>query len=293
MGDFKRGLGPQLLSSLTDESLFCNELMDDIKGGNVFFGNRYRCASFYYKGRSLFKYEKNAFSANHKFAVIAKNLPDDYITESDLSSINVGLSFKDNYTEIKNRANQYKDPEADGVSALYKSAVKSGSNKDDIYLLDIEISLAKPEKEEGKKRRGTDRIDLLLYNNTDCRLMFCEAKHYTNDELWVEKPEEPPVVKQISRYHDQIKSRYDSLLDQYSKVIDEYNELLDVKLNRPKKICKKCGLYVFGYDSVWENEVCNRLEANAKRFGFAYRAIGRTTSDSARKIYQSLVGKLK
>ena len=293
MAEFKRGIGAPLLNSLKKQPLFSQRLASDIKEGTVFFAGRNRCASFYYKGRSLFTYKNNIFTTNQKFGFVPVPTEKSYIEETDLNDKRVITNFIDAYEKIKERAALYADKEAEGVSMLYKFSPASNKRcNEDYFLIDIEVSLEKIDNPENlasdKKRKGTDRIDMLLYNNAKKQLMFCEAKHYTNTDLWASDDNEPPVVGQLKKYEDQIHEKQDQIIAQYIKVIHEYNELLGTELNEPVKVFKHCGLYVFGYDDIWKGEVLRRLDANAKKFDFIYRAIGGTGNDSIRKIYERL-----
>jgi hypothetical protein len=98
----------------------------------------------------------------------------------------------------------------------------------------------------------------LLYDNDEKSLLFCEAKHFSNKELWSEEGTVPKVTKQLDRYNDQIANNKDAILEQYAAHFKILNTLFDSKLNKPKYVYEKCGLLLFGYDGL-QKEKINKL----------------------------------
>ena len=284
MKEFKRGMG-ELVKNLVQEELFIKDLKPDAEAGKIFFTGREKCGAFYFKGRSLFTYKKDGFSTHHKFGFIPDGLNRDYIFENQLQGLLPVRKFHLGYEDIKKRAEQYADREADGVSALYKYAPTADSFNDRYFLVDIEIVFHSADdttnNEDDRKR---DRIDIVLYDNQKRQLLFCEAKHFSNPEIWGDTP---VVVKQLNRYNKQIATRKKNIISQYTTAFKEYNAVMDSALNAPESVCDTCGLYIFGFSNPQKRELEKRMKGGAF-YGHKCRIIGNTKNDSAERIYKAL-----
>ena len=291
MGDFKRGLG-ELKKNLEKEPLFKEKLKADVDKGEVFFAIRNNECSFYYKGQNLFKYSAKGFSTNSKFAFIPT--VENYMTEKKLLETKA-TTFINGYKSTKARIRLYAEPESGRVSALYKFSPRKENINDQYFLVDLEVSLeektAKKDRPKKKKKTGTDEIDFLLYDNYNHILLFCEAKYYKNGDL-SDKKNPPNVIRQLERYNKQINDDYvyRNILEQYKNAFIEYNYLFGTKLTKPKEICKKCGLYVFGFSQEKLKLFKNRLN-NKTFYGHSCRMIGYTGKDSAEKIFRAFTSK--
>ena len=290
MAKFERGMGEKLVKALSKHDLFKSKLMEDIQNGKVFFAIRPGYGSFYVKGRSLFKYKSNRFSSHQKFVFIPKNSKGSYINEKDLKNLVPISDFVEGYERIKERAERYADPEATGVSALYKFAPHTGNLDERYFLVDIEVGFdAANDTGEEKGERKADRIDILLYDNELRNLLFCEAKHYSNAEIKMSGDAAPKVLEQLTRYDGQIKKNKKAILAEYTKAFKEYNALMGTKLNPPKDIVKKCGLYIFGFNRSGQQELRSCFDKNKNFYGRKCKIIGKTDNDTVEKIYKSLI----
>ncbi len=110
-------------------------------------------------------------------------------------------------------------------------------------VLDIEVSFEAIDED-----RVQDRIDLLLFDKEKNRLVFCEAKHFSNSEIWAEKTENIRVVKQIRRYNCQIKAKEYQIIPAYSEYMKIIKDLFQITLPEPMTICPTVPLIVFGFD---------------------------------------------
>lgn len=199
MSEFIRSF--KKITELKGEELFSKKLIKDIekcKKDCVFPAIRKGEISFYYKGCGLFKY-KSKFTIHHKYGIVPKDIKD-YISQDDLVNVEVETSFVNGYEKIKERCDKYAGEEDRGVSNLYKYNVTNSSN---VVLLDTEIRF---DSEENSKRI-TNKIDLLLFNKSTQTLLFVEAKHFSNTELWASGNNKPEVIEQIKRYEDEIARR--------------------------------------------------------------------------------------
>ena len=289
MAEFKRSMGLSLIKSLGKSELFQSKLKPEIINGKVFFAIRPGYGSFYAKGRSLFTYRRRGFSSHQKFAFIPDGLKGDYIYESQLESTRAVKNFVLGYDKIKKRAEQYADDEAIGVSALYSFSPHPENMDGRYYLVDIEIVFdAASDEENIANERKTDRIDILLYDNQERQLLFCEAKHYSNPEIWVGGDDIPKVINQLEKYNRQIAANNDAIIEQYANAFSEYNTLMGTSLKPPRSVYDKCGLYIFGFNRQGLSRLNDIMTEKNIFYGHRCRTIGNTRSDSVEKIFKEL-----
>jgi len=289
MAKFKRGMGQSLIKSLGESDLFQNKLKSEIINGRVFFAIRPGYGSFYAKGRSLFTYKGRGFSSHQKFAYIPDGLKGNYIYESQLESLQPVKNFLLGYDRIKKRAEQYADEEATGVSTLYADAPHSENMEGRYFLVDIEIVFDAANDEENiDDERKTDRIDILLYDNQERQLLFCEAKHYSNPEIWTSSDDKPKVIFQLEKYDRQIAANNDAIIEQYAEAFMEYNTLMGTSLLLPLSVHSKCGLYIFGFNRQGLEKLKEIIKDKNLFYGHRCRIIGNTRGDSAEKIFKEL-----
>ena len=271
MSSFKRGLGTILLEKLKDEKLFKDKLLKDIllakntaKEKKVFFAIRGGYCSFYVDGCSLFTYKDSTFSTHYKYCFVPHEAKEDYITEDDLKSGNweTEKSFINGYEKIKERAMLFANIEAKGVSALYRFAPTASNTSNQYFLVDTEVVFSSKDEvdSESSNKKSLNKIDILLYDNKNRKLLFCEAKDFSNSELWAKKNSKPKVVRQLERYNKQINQNETAILKEYTKAFKEYNELIGSSLNEPKSIHPRCGLLVFGFDSHQKEKINTLLK---------------------------------
>lgn len=71
---------------------------------------------------------------------------------------------------------------------------------------------------------------MLLFEKEKNRLIFCEAKHFSNSEIWAEKIENIKVLKQIRRYNGQIKDKEDQIIEAYNNYTKIVKDLFKEKI---------------------------------------------------------------
>lgn len=260
--EFKRYLEDEsLIDKLKQEPLFKDKLLKDIKEGKVLPAIRDKNKiDFYFYKRLLFQYD-GEFSTHPKFAYIPKNYGKKYITHGE--KLGEVANFNEGYEYIKERAKLYASIEDIGVYNICKNG--SFILNDDYIVLDVEVAFEKTIEEEpkgtieqieeadfqNKKRKNEqNRIDILLYNIKDRELLFVEAKHFTNKEIWSNNV--PEVVGQIKRYNKEIEQRHPQILQVYKEYVNNINKIFKNELKKqlpiPEKIYKHCGLIIFGFD---------------------------------------------
>jgi hypothetical protein len=259
---FNRKLEKPAIANLISSSLWTSYLESECKNQNIFLAVRNNCIGIYHKGGKLFNFEKNEFKTHIKYASVIYNSENDYLTENELSKNKLITDFKNNYSRIKENCRLYSGIEALGVSEIYHKY--SYLTKNNIVVLDIEISFEALEKTTGKKQ---DRIDILLYNLETRTLKFVEAKHFSNPEIWSIK--NPKVIGQIKKYEIQIKTNKTEIIAAYKNYIQAINSVFNLELPFPEKVEEKVTLLIFGFDNDKKNgRLQNLILKNPEFKGF-------------------------
>ena len=297
MATFQRNLSIEMMQALQADPLFQNRLLPDIlqEDHKVFPAIRSNEISFYYKGRNLFKYN-GKFSTHRKFGVVPEGAKTGYIFQDDLRSFTIKSSFYDAYEDIKSQCALYREKESNGVSALYAYSGADRCQHNPVVLLDIEVSLSGDDSDEETLENAehtVDRIDILLFDTASRQLCFCEAKHFSNGELWSQSGTKPAVCKQIASYHDTIAKNYDTILSQYQNYVRCFNQLFQAELPLPEEIFPKAGLLIFGFDKNQLNKIKALLENDGSLDGIHYYTVGTLTAKSSstpqiETLYQKL-----
>ena len=288
MAKFERSFPLELQEKLNKTDLYQNCLLPNIKSGEVFPAFRKNKIHFYHKGGRLFEFDGKKFTTHVKYASVLQGYEKAYIEEKSLLDADV-MRFKQNFEQgyegIKKNCALYSGLEASGVAEIYEksSYLKAGQ---DVFVLDIEVSLKSLNKEEewndelpndGKK--GTqDRLDLLLFNKAERCLQFFEAKHFGNQELWSRAGSQPKVISQIQRYNEQLKTRNEEILQAYKDYAHTVRELFGLSeesMPNPVSLEKDVVLLVFGFDSLQKEKLKELLIEDGSLNGIRYRFIGK------------------
>lgn len=249
---FERKLEKPAIANLTSSSLWMSHLESDCKNQNIFLAVRNNSIGIYHKGGKLFSFEKNEFKTHIKYASVIDNSEIAYLTENELSKNKLITDFKNNYSRIKENCGLYSGIEALGVSEIYHKY--SYLSRNNIVVLDIEISFEALEKTNGEKQ---DRIDILLYDLNTRTLKFVEAKHYSNPEIWSNGT--PKVIGQIKKYETQIKTNKTEIIAAYKNYMEAINSVFDLELPLPEKVEEKVALLIFGFDNDQKNGRLQKL----------------------------------
>ncbi len=248
---FSRSCTPSLRESLYRHSLW-QRLAEDIKDGEVFPAIRNETIDFYYKGGHLFGFDAHGFSTHRKYSAICKsndmndrsNRP--YLREGDLSQLRPIRDFVDGYDQIKEYSALYSGIEAVQVADIYSKHSPANANLK-VCVLDIEAQF--PNLDNPKK---WDRIDLVLLDKRSNRIVFTEAKDFSNKEIW--SATRPKVISQVIRYEKVLRHYREQILTAYAHYVDALNDLLGhatgekFAIKAPMDIEKKVPLLVFGFD---------------------------------------------
>jgi len=261
---FSRNITDKLINDLKSQSLFLKHIKADLNN-DVFPAIRKERMDFYHAGGKLFKFDKNGFETNIKFAsVIDKST--DYINENDLKSLSLIPNFEKGYPRIKENCSKYSGPEDKCISELYSRCSYLNINTN-IVVLDIEVSFESVDHDKNQ-----DRIDILLYDKDRRILQFVEAKHSSSSELKTNPI--PKVVDQILRYETQILYRKKEIITQYSNYIKTVNKIFSLNLKTPISVEKKVILLLMGFNRSKKLQLIEIIKNNVNYKGIKYYGIG-------------------
>ena len=276
---FKRNFNDELIEKLVNSDLYREKILGDIKAGNVFPGIRSERIDFYHKGGKLFTFDKDGFKTHIKYASVYKS-KEDYISESKIASLERIASFVDGYARIKENCSLYAGIEASGVAYIYGNYSYAASMSE-IVVLDIEVSLESLDSDKNQ-----DRIDILLFDKQKKQLIFCEAKHYSNKEIWSQKGSNPDVVGQVQRYVKQIGAKGDVILREYGNYVTAANKLFAFNLPCPVSVAQNVVLMVFGFDKdQLSGRFTELFKANMPK-DLRYYAIGNVASLKIENVFK-------
>lgn len=130
------------------------------------------------------------------------------------------LDFTSVLPEILDNMDKERDPEAYQVSNFYRFSPMVQKNCSTVILLDIEATF----DILGEKRQ---RIDMVLYNTEERRLLFVEVKRLPDKRLYSNPSTHEPaeILSQLKGYQKTIAIKKDQIIEQYNKVIQYYNYL--------------------------------------------------------------------
>ena len=310
MGKFGRGIDSRLIEKIKGTELFETKILPDIRnnaGDNyVFPAIRENRIDFYYYNSLLFEFD-GRYKTNYKFAFVPKEYKPTYVYEDDYEDDKIAdvADFVHGYKNIKERAKLYASPEAIGVYNICKKGNVFNTSNDDFIVLDIEIAFPELQDDEvqdeevegtlcqiennGKKnKRKHNRIDILLYNIKEQKLLFVEAKHFTNSEI--KTGEKPPVVDQILEYNNLIREHSKDIISVYKKYVENTNSLLDVTLPIPNDIFLECGLVIFGFDNDQKyGKLKKEIETKLNEYNIKFYSLGDSKGIKPSTIYNKIV----
>lgn len=234
-----RTVSTELVNELVSHPLYQNHIAKDMKKGEIFPSIRNEQVIFYYKGGRLFSFEKNTqkgnggdyiFKTHIKYASILKgNYNSPYVSQEDLKSIRHIRDFSKNYTQIKKNCSLYAGVEAKGVSEISKRfSFANSNNSSDYIVLDIECPFQKIDLEE-EPDKNWRRIDILFLNKRTGKLTYCEAKDFSNPEIWNPR-NNPSVISQVKAYEDIIRLNEKKILKDYSQYVKSIQNVFNINM---------------------------------------------------------------
>ena len=281
---FKRGLSPEFVDALNekyeDTGGWWRNLVDD---KDTFVAIRDNYLNVYYRGNSLLKLDWNQRDKSMTGQVHYKYLLRPSIGGSEYVKVNEkgGVTMPDEpmfSTEIgavlalKKASQVYAGDEKDGV---HRIALNKKHN-----VVDVEVAF----------RVSGLRVDLAALQETGDipKLVFYEAKHFSNKELRAEEGREPKVVGQLRRYSGLLNESKDLLEASYQQVCNNLRTLHGIEGTHPKRnavfdrvfergrlcVSTEPRLVVFGFDQDQRNGAWKRHCERLKEQGCRIRGWG-------------------
>lgn len=252
---FKRGLGNKLLMLLTTKSKMPDWWQAILEDKELVIAVRDNYLNVYHNGNSLMKISerdnKLICDIHYKYLLSStENNP--YIKFENSVAINFDLparaSLLTNQLTEKTLANLKKS------AKVYGGLEKEGVHKiilSNTNIIDTEIAFSLTDKETNKTKAL--RIDFAALRKTaegQTEIVFYEAKHYTNKELF-SSSDTPQVVKQIKTYESNyIKELEAEILTAYRSAIKDLQRITGGFFNElPTAVHPNVKLVIFGYDN--------------------------------------------
>lgn len=292
---FNRGLGNDFLKALEEEASKPGWWSDVLADKDLLIAPRGSYVSVYWKGQAIFtvKPKSSGLSVTtHKKYLIDVSLSGQVALANGAFDIGkfkdeafVGTyEGKETLKKLKRAAGRYSGPEKSGCHH-----VAIGCDR----LVDVEIALRSQAETEGNNPEeeaelASDRIDLATVepHYGDARLVFWEAKDFSNKELRSRDEAVAPVTGQIERYIDHLAKKKLEIEASYSRVASNLVALAKMGARCPvndliRRVAAgearlrlgerpKVGLIIFGFDNaqkkdgVWKDHLV-KLESAVKK----------------------------
>lgn len=267
MAEFKRGLDDTFIDLLNNNydqpDSWWRTLVED---PDVFIGIRGNELNAYYNGCSLLRlrHRRDHLVGETHFKFLIRNQPNaNYISfrdgnfdDDDLAAIEFSRDMRSDLAAIKAASKLHQGREAQGVHDVVRA---------NFNIIDTEVVF--PDEK-------TSRIDFaaLRLGGERPELVFYEAKHFSNSELFGDYPK---VVQQVERYRKLVsdQGRAREIRDSYSRIAANYAKLkgIDEKfqtlcqqvVTTGLEISKAVRLVIFGItreDQRTRRDVFDRLK---------------------------------
>jgi hypothetical protein len=282
MSEFKRGITDKFIDQLREEAKKGSWWADVICDPKLFVALRHNSLNVYWHGQSLFTVEPGPKVTTHVKFLLDPELDDQVPL--------VERQFKVGELQERGFLCHYEGPKTltkmKKASGLFAGLEKTGCHEIEVNnpeVIDCEIAF-------GGDKRGAPRVDLATLeqgDGGDARLVFWEAKHYSNPELRAEDSRPVPVCDQVKRYQEYLSDtdNHKAVVASYRRVAENLVALRGMGMQRPLSSLiaevgtGKCslvldpepqvGLIIFGFDQAekvhpgWRHHL-DRLKSEIK-----------------------------
>jgi hypothetical protein len=270
---FDRALDPDFVALLAAEAKKPGWWADVLADPKLFVALRGKSLNVYWRGQSLFYVE--ATSSGLKVTTHEKYLVDPALASQvplvggsfDVAGILKKGGFIGRYVDATTLAKMK------SAAGLFSGLEKTGCHEIAVRnptVIDCEIAfpgVVSPSEDTVKK--SAPRVDLasLEPDGKDARLVFWEAKHYSNPGLRADDGL-PPVCRQVATYHDYLSANRETIVESYANVaanLVSISAMRPVRTGRPlsplvsevatreRRLTlgaePKVGLIIFGFDA--------------------------------------------
>lgn len=238
---FSRKLSPENLGILQFLAAAAepNWLQEALADPEVFFALRNNRVDAYFGGALIYRVDFNAGDAvpqtHVKYLIREPRKGQEYVSMrgngfdyDPLQRMQTEYRLGSSLKEIKSASSYYAQVERNGVHRVIVG---------DPFVVDVELSIVQskgmaegdvlsPEPIEEEMSKQHDRIDIVRLEpfSGGHNLVFWEAKHYSNAELFGDG-----VLKQVERYRRQIERHEHALVDQYRTVCGFQAQILRMR----------------------------------------------------------------
>jgi hypothetical protein len=284
MSEFKHGLNDKFINQLTEEANKTSWWADVLDDRQLFVAVRDRYLNVYWRGHSLFEVEEGEQglkATTHPKYLMDPELADRVLLEGGKFNVSwlVDHGFITEYRsgetlkKMKKASDLFSEPEKRGCHEIILA---------NPHVIDCEIAFPG----NGGPDKGAPRVDLLSLEleGKTARLVFWEAKHFSNDDLRAKKEEDVVVCKQIGLYRQYLSQHRKAIEESYTLVA---KNLVDIDAMRrqprlpPQSPIRavadgkrkltlgeepKVGLVIFGFDKAqrddrnWKDHHLKRLK---------------------------------
>lgn len=289
MANFRRGLKPEfidLLNKAYDNGGWWRDILND---NDLHIGIRDNYLNVYYQGNSLFLLTGSGGLSGHthyKYLLDPTKKLKPIIsangTIETLKDVFIDHLDKKNLDLMKRASTVYAGEEKKGIQWI----LKNNPN-----IIDMEIALTQEaENQEGEEMADLEETGRPTAPHVDfaalqqfpegIKLVFFEAKLFSNKELRAKGKQDPPVIGQIEEYKNLIEKHMADIEKSYRRICQNLYELHGI-LGRKKKIVQSVlqggvsftisslpKLVIFGFDKdqkmgqVWRENHLIKLEEN-------------------------------
>ncbi len=288
MSRFNHGLSPEFIGQLAEEANKGSWWADVLNDPKLFVAVREEYLNIYWRGQSLFLVKPGPKVTTHVKFLVDPELDDQVpLVEGE---------FRIGELQERGFVTRYEGPKTltkmKKASGLFSGLEKSGCQEIEVNnpeVIDCEIAFGGTVSSgDGGDKKGALRADLASFergNGEDARLVFWEAKHYTNPDLRAEDGRPVPVCEQVKRYKKCLSDNHKAVVDSYTKVAANLVAIRDMGLRRPLSAVitdvgtgkrsltldpePKVGLVIFGFDQAekvhpgWKHHL-ERLKSEIK-----------------------------
>jgi hypothetical protein len=279
---FDRALDPAFIAALAIEAEKKTWWFDVLSDPKLLIALRGSYLKVYWRGQSLFcassqKPEFDQAVAGGIKTGVKATTHEKYLVDPELAS---QVSLADRVFDIaslvdKGFIRSYEGPltlaKMKKAAGLFSGLEKTGCHEIAVLnsaVIDVEIAFpGKVSLDDGGKDKQAPRVDLVSLESFDdeARLVFWEAKHYSNGELRAENGS-PAVLRQVKIYKKYLSENRKAIEHSYKKVAEDLvsisnmgwkrqlspliNDVGTGKLGLTLGAEPKVGLIIFGFDSA-------------------------------------------
>ena len=270
MSIFNHGLSPEFISQLAEEANKDSWWADVLNDPKLFVAIRHNYLNVYWRGQSLFCVSNPSglkVTTHQKYLVdpaLASQVPLKTDGSFDVESI-IKHGVISRYEGPKTLAKMKK------AAGLFSKLEKTGCHEiavNNPAVIDFEIAFGGTVSsgDDGDKK-GAPRADLASIERgkgENARLVFWEAKHYSNGELRADDGL-APVCAQVKIYQNYLRDNRGAVEESYTRVAANLVDISNMRLGRPlspliaEVVARKgrltlgdepkVGLIIFGFDA--------------------------------------------